>query len=71
MGEQQKSSKGAPPPRKRRGRTENRRRERFIRKAAKKIAKLVEAGKDATVIREEMARSQAAQSAKIKGLVKK
>ena len=65
MGDQ-KSSKGAPAPRKRRGRTENRRRERFLREAAKKAAKLASEGKDASAIRDAIEKSKAAQLAKIK-----
>lgn len=46
MGQPNEKKKTDKATRKVRGRTINRRRERFIRKAAKKLAKLVEAGKD-------------------------
>ena len=64
-----KSSKGAPRPRKERGRTINRRRDRFIRKMAGKLAKLQETDMDpalriakAAEIKSAMALSQNAQA---------
>jgi hypothetical protein len=72
-----KSAKGAPKPRKLRGRTINRRRERFLRKMAKKLEKVgtmdLDPSSEARLkndIREAMAKSREAQSNKVSKLKK-
>lgn len=64
-----KSAKGAPRPRKERGRTINRRRDRFIRKMAAKLAKIQETDYEPSVkaamiaeVKSAMALSQNAQA---------
>jgi len=73
-----KSAKGAPRPRRERGRTINRRRDRFIRKMAAKLAKLAEIDMDpaeriakAAEIKSAMALSQNAQARRTSRVGKK
>lgn len=66
-----KSAKGAPRPRKVRGRTVNRRRERFLGKMAKKLAKAQENGEPTDTIKLAIAASKDAQARRTSKIGKK